>query len=62
MVYLPPFAVQGTHNLSLEHLENHADDYRELLERFMQNDLSTVQLSRYEFLNDWIAESKKATT
>ncbi len=61
MVYLPPFAVQGTHKLSLKHLENHAADYRELLERFTKNDISTVQLSRYEFLNDWLEEIKKAT-
>ena len=47
-------------NVSQEQLEKHAADYRELLERFTKNDFSTVELSRFEFLNDWIAQTKSS--
>ena len=58
MIYLPPFAVQGTHRLSLDQLDDFSANYKELLERFVNDQFNVDQLSRYEFLNDWLAESK----
>ena len=58
MKYLPPFAVQGTHKLSREKLLELADDYRELLHRMLHSELDVQRLQQFEFLNDWIAETK----
>jgi glutathione-regulated potassium-efflux system ancillary protein KefG len=59
MTYLPPFAVQGTHKLSNEKLQDFARDYNELLQRLARNDFTAEHLMRYEFLNDWITETRK---
>ena len=59
MHYFPPFAVQGTHMLSREQLQRMSADYRELLLKLLNNDFDTEQLLQFEFLNDWITETKK---
>lgn len=62
MTYLPPFAIQGTHRLSIEHLHAQAEDYKELLSRLVRGAFDLSDLSRYHFLNDWIADTKHVTT
>jgi glutathione-regulated potassium-efflux system ancillary protein KefG len=59
MVYLPPFAVQGTHKLSRDVLEVFGRDYNDLLKRLVKTDFNVEHLLRYEFLNDWIAATRK---
>ena len=53
MTYLPPFAVQGTHQLSLEELEHYGSQYQTLLQRLLEGDFEVEQLQNIDFLNDW---------
>lgn len=54
MIYLPPFAVQGTHLLSVEALQFHVKMYHTLLEKLVKNKFDIEQLKKVEFLNDWL--------
>lgn len=54
MEYLPPFAVQGTHRLTLEQLEKFGKSYGKLIEKLVKADFKTEELKKFEFLNDWI--------
>lgn len=54
MEYLPPFAVQGTHRLSLEQLERAGKNYGKLIQKLIKGDFQTEELQKYEFLNDWL--------
>lgn len=58
MTYLPPFAVQGTHRLTLEDLEDHGKQYGLLLQKFMDDDFDLEQIGRSKFLNDWLQTDK----
>lgn len=58
MIYLPPFAVQGTHLLTDATLASFADLYRTLLEKLMRGDYVIETMKRYAFLNDWLAEDE----
>jgi len=54
MVYLPPFAVQGTHLLTEAQLARHAAHYHALLERLSRGDFSLESMRRFPLLNDWL--------
>jgi glutathione-regulated potassium-efflux system ancillary protein KefG len=54
MIYLPPFAVQGTYLLTAEALKSHVKMYHTLLERLVKDDFDVEALKKVEFLNDWI--------
>ena len=54
MIYLPPFAVQGTHLLNAEALQFHVTMYHTLLERMAKSDFHLEALQRVEYLNDWL--------
>jgi len=54
MVYLPPFAVQGTHLLTEAQLAHHAARYCALLERLSRGAFSVEAMQRFPFLNDWL--------
>ncbi|OPY12944.1 MAG: General stress protein 14 [Syntrophus sp. PtaB.Bin001] len=54
MIYLPPFAVQGTYRLTEEDLKGHAWLYRVLLERLAQGNCPVESLRTFPFLNDWL--------
>ncbi len=54
MVYLPPFAVQGTYLLTETQLVRHASLYRTLLTRLARGDFDVEAMRRFEFLNDWL--------
>jgi glutathione-regulated potassium-efflux system ancillary protein KefG len=54
MIYLPPFAVQGTHLLTEAQLALHAAFYRTLLERLSRGEFSVETIRRFAFLNDWL--------
>jgi len=54
MNYLPPFAVQGTHRLTLEELEKAGKDYGRLIEKLVKGDFDLKEMQEYEFLNDWL--------
>jgi glutathione-regulated potassium-efflux system ancillary protein KefG len=54
MIYLPPFAVQGTHLLTEAQLARHASLYHTLLERLSRGDFSLELMRKFPLLNDWL--------
>lgn len=54
MIYLPPFAVQGTYLLSEAVLKSHVTMYHTLLERLAKGNFDVEALKKVEFLNDWL--------
>ncbi|MTI21720.1 NAD(P)H oxidoreductase [Fulvivirga sp. RKSG066] len=51
MTYLPPFAVMGTHKLSDEELQVHANSYSQLIQ-MLKEDFPKENISQYHFVND----------
>ncbi len=62
MIYLPPFAVQGTHLLTESQLAYHASLYRTLLERLSRGDFCIDAMKRFAFLNDWLRHEPEGET
>jgi len=56
MIYLPPFAVQGTHLLTDEALGRYAALYRDLLDRLARGAFDVEAMKRFPFLNDWLLQ------
>ena len=54
MIYLPPFAVQGTHLLTASMLKHHVDLYHALLDRLVAGDFDIEAMKKVEFLGDWL--------
>jgi len=54
MIYLPPFAVQGTHLLTGETLKHHVALYHALLDKLVAGDFDIEAMKKVEFLNDWL--------
>jgi len=51
MIYLPPFAVQGTHRLTPEQIVMHADQYEKLLHMILDNKLDVDNARNLDILN-----------
>ena len=58
MIYLPPFAVHGTHLLTDKQLADHVALYHKLLGRLTTGDIPLESICRYEYLNDWLLADK----
>jgi glutathione-regulated potassium-efflux system ancillary protein KefG len=54
MVYLPPFAVQGTYLLSKSEMEGCGSLYRRLLERLARGSDAAADIRSYAFIDEWI--------
>jgi len=54
MIYLPPFAVMGTHRLETTDIELHAAQYEQLLIALCNNRISEQEWQRVNFLNELI--------
>ena len=54
MVYLPPFAVHGTHLLTEKDLENYARIYCNLIERLVTGEFDIESMKKFPYLNDWL--------
>ena len=54
MIYLPPFAVQGTHLLAEAQLASQAALYHTLLKRLSRGDFSLESMREFPLLTDWI--------
>jgi glutathione-regulated potassium-efflux system ancillary protein KefG len=55
MIYLPPFALHGTHRLTKDEAMHTAGQYRRLIELLHQGDFSVEEAQSFPYLNDWIA-------
>jgi glutathione-regulated potassium-efflux system ancillary protein KefG len=58
MVYLPPFAIHGTHQITKEEQTLFSKQYRKILETFIMGDFSVDEIRKFSYLNDWIASLK----
>lgn len=58
MIYLPPFAVQGTYRLKESGLQESAALYKQLLQCLVRGNFSIDEILKYELLNDWIAHCR----
>ena len=56
MIYLPPFAVHGTHLLTNNDLESYTRIYRTLLERLVRGEFDIEAMKQFPYLNDWLAK------
>lgn len=59
MIYLPPFAVQGTHRLTDEEILQFGEQYTILLRKFSGESLNIDKLKQVGFLNDVCMKSKQ---
>jgi len=56
MIYLPPFAVQGTYLLTDADLKYYATLYHKLLDRLAEGDFDIESINSFSFLNDWFVQ------
>jgi glutathione-regulated potassium-efflux system ancillary protein KefG len=61
MIYLPPFAVQGTYRVKPDELTVHAADYAALLEGMSSGSYSPEELHQFQFLNDFITMKRESS-
>ena len=54
MIYLPPFAVHGTHVISKEEIKQKAQLYSKLLDKLVSGDFSIQEIQKFSYMNDWI--------
>jgi glutathione-regulated potassium-efflux system ancillary protein KefG len=59
MIYLPPFAVQGTYRLSDGEILRHAGDYVFLLRLLSGSPLRKEEVTQFDLLNDWLADLQR---
>jgi glutathione-regulated potassium-efflux system ancillary protein KefG len=55
MKYLPPFAVHGTHRLSLEDIEQYALQYEQMLVELVNGNISDNETGHAEYMNDIVS-------
>lgn len=53
MNYLPPFVIHGTHSMDAKGYEESGKLYGLLLEYLQSMDVNPVELSNYNYFNDW---------
>jgi glutathione-regulated potassium-efflux system ancillary protein KefG len=54
MVYLPPFAVQGTHSITPEQVEAYRDKYQLLLKSLRDEKVDIEKVRSLEYFNDYL--------
>lgn len=54
MEYLPPFFVHGSHKITEQDLDFHANQYQQVLKQLTQTTVETIELKKHLYLNDWI--------
>lgn len=59
MIYLSPFALHGTHRLTREEALQTAGQYRQLLEKLMEDEIPADEMQSFPYLNDWVINQKK---
>lgn len=59
MIYLPPFAVHGTHRLSRDDVEVQAQQYGQILNKLINNEFKINEIQNHQYLNDWLMNNAK---
>ena len=62
MVYLPPFAVQGTYLLNRDELLSCSTMYRRLLDRLSRGTDATAEICRHAFIDEWISSVESGSS
>ncbi len=57
MNYLPPFAVQGTHRITPEELNEKVKCYNALLTMLVEGNFQEDELKKHPFLDEWMIEN-----
>ena len=52
MEYLPPFAVMGTHKLTMDEVSTHVDQYQQLIKSLQESELDVPEGDNCQYLND----------
>lgn len=58
MIYLPPFAMYGTHRITAAEKEETARLYKDVLMRLTSTDFSVEEIRKYSCLNEWILNTQ----
>jgi glutathione-regulated potassium-efflux system ancillary protein KefG len=53
MIYLPPFAIHGTHRMTEDELVKSSFQYREILLQLIKGEFSLESIIKYKYLNEW---------
>ena len=53
MIYLPPFAIQGTHSIKLNEIEQYREKYHHLLKSLRDDQVDISKARKLEYLNDY---------
>jgi len=62
MIYLPPFVLHGTHRILKEELIQTVDLYKNMLNKFINDDFSVNEIKQFTYMNDWIKSQTDKTT
>jgi glutathione-regulated potassium-efflux system ancillary protein KefG len=54
MIYLPPFAMQGTHRLTTEGMDKKAMLYGTVLHKMVYEEFNIEDIQQHAFLDEWI--------
>jgi len=60
MKYLPPFVAHGSHRIHEDELEEVGKNYNWVLNYFKHQTPDFEILEKYDYLNDWLTENRKA--
>ena len=58
MIYLPPFAMYGTHRITAAEKEETALLYKNLLKSLILTDISADEIGRFSCINEWIVNKQ----
>jgi glutathione-regulated potassium-efflux system ancillary protein KefG len=62
MIYLPPFAVQGTHQLNDQQIQTCSEQYTHLLQKLINGDFDLDKILSHQFINDAFNEPLQKVT
>ena len=54
MIYLPPFAIHGTHRISKDEISLVTQQYKRILDKLINGDFSVNEINNFSYLNDWV--------
>ena len=61
MVFLPPYVVHGTHSITRQSIEQHREEYHQILRDLQQDKLNIGMVRKADYLNDYLQKIKKET-
>jgi glutathione-regulated potassium-efflux system ancillary protein KefG len=56
MIWLPPFAIHGTHRITDEERQKCALQYHNILKILSSGEFSIEEINKHSYFNDWISD------